>query len=355
MMTFATSLEGQTTLNLVPFATSSFGKHSLVSTIGVVQLAVNSVIKPPMSKVADVFGRFEAFCICVGLQLLGYILQAAAQNIQTFAGAQVLYAAGGQGLQVLQQIFIADTSSLLNRAIFATIPDLPFLITVWIGPTIANALVNHWRWGFGLWAIILPVAFLPLAGSLLVNSRKAAKMRVLSPSPLAGKNLWTVVKRLWLELDCFGLILLSAGIALILIPMTFARMSKGGWGNASIIAMLAVGCICLVLFPLWERNPRLAPHPFFPQRLFRNRTAVTGVIIAFFYFSKLGIIRSISYWLLTCYSGILPFRVPLLYLVPPGCPRQIPGSDWSHCSNIYIRFDRDFDLDLIYHQIYRPI
>ena len=40
-MAFSTSLEGQAVSSLVPYATSSFSKHSLISTVLVVQNVVN--------------------------------------------------------------------------------------------------------------------------------------------------------------------------------------------------------------------------------------------------------------------------------------------------------------------------
>lgn len=40
-MAFCTSLEGQTVYSLVPYATSAFGVHSLLSAVLVVQLIVN--------------------------------------------------------------------------------------------------------------------------------------------------------------------------------------------------------------------------------------------------------------------------------------------------------------------------
>src|SRR5690625_4335391 len=118
-----------------------------------------------MAKMADVFGRFEAFCISIVIFVLGYIQMAASTNVQTYASAQIFYSAGSTGLQILQQIFIADSSDLLNRALFAKLPDFPFLLTVWIGPLIASKILENttWRWGYGMWAIALPAAFLPLA------------------------------------------------------------------------------------------------------------------------------------------------------------------------------------------------
>lgn len=241
-----------------------------------------------MAKVADVWGRLEAFSLSVFLYTIGYIQQAGANSVKTYAAAQIFYAAGQTGLQILQQIFIADTSDLLNRAIVSTIPDIPYLLNVWIGPPIAESILDKmgWRWGYGIWSIVLPVAFMPLALSLLLNQRKAAKMGLLPPSPFRGKSKWQVIKGLAIEMDFFGLLLLLAGVALILIPLTLAASTEGEWGDSSVISMLAVGGACLIAFPFWEKSPTLAPRAFFPPTLFRNRTVLAGMAYAFFYFSK---------------------------------------------------------------------
>jgi hypothetical protein len=74
-----------------------------------------------MSKVADVFGCLESFSLAIFLYTIGYIQQAASNNVKTFASAQIFYSAGSQGLQILQQVFAADTTDLLNRALFSTL------------------------------------------------------------------------------------------------------------------------------------------------------------------------------------------------------------------------------------------
>ena len=241
-----------------------------------------------MAKIANVFGRLEAFSFSIFLYVIGYIQQAGSNNVKAFASAQIFYSAGSTGLQILQQIFIADTSDLLNRALFSSLPDIPFLITVWIGAPIAQNLLSHttWRWGYGLWAIILPVAFLPLALALFLNKRKASKLQRLPRSPWAGTSFGKAGKNLWFELDVMGLLLLSAAISLILIPLTLAARAKSGWHNASIIAMIVVGCVCVVIFPLWEITGKLAPRPFLSLPLLTNRTVLAGCGIGFFYFGK---------------------------------------------------------------------
>ena len=133
-----------------------------------------------MAKMADIVGRFEAFTLSILLLVLGYVQQACSHNVQTFASAQIFHAAGFTGLQILQQIFIADTSSLLNRALFLSLPVTPFLLNVWIGPILAAAILKagNWRWGYAMWAVVLPIMFLPLAVSLFLSARKAKRSAI---------------------------------------------------------------------------------------------------------------------------------------------------------------------------------
>lgn len=336
-MAFTTSLEGQTTGTVSYIATSELGYHSLIATVYVVQGIVNgnlthlpsplflfslfvlfgvvcsyssdsAVIKPPMAKIADVFGRLEAFCISILLYVLGYIQQATAQNIQTFASAQIFYSAGFTGLQILQQIFIADTSDLVNRALFSALPDLPFLVTTWVGPLIGDDIlaVTTWRWAYGMWAIILPVTFVPLALTLFTNGRKAKKLGLVPPPRKHFQNgVLASAKKLVLDLDLGGIILLSAAFALILLPLTLAATASGGWNNGGIIAMIVIGFVVLFVFPAWEASSRLAPHPLIPLNLLRSRTFCAGCAVGFFYFSKRSLpvvsFPSFLFFLSTCF------------------------------------------------------
>ena len=234
------------------------------------------------------FGRLEAFSFSVLLYFLGYIQMAVSKNVQTFAAAQIFYSAGNTGLQILQQIFIADTSDLLNRAFWSSLPDTPFLVTVWVGSIIGNGILRTatWRWGYGIWCIILPVMFLPLALTLFLNNRKAKRLGLTAPSQWKGLGTRQIVKGLWSELDVGGIVLLSGAFALILIPLTIASKAKNGWGSADIIAMLVLGISCFIAFPFWESVEKLAPRPLISLHLLKSRTFSAGCGVGFFYFGS---------------------------------------------------------------------
>lgn len=155
LMAFSTSFGEQVWYMLAPFATSAFGEHSKLSTVGVVSSVLMAVFQPPIAKIADVFGRKEAFGISLTLYCVGHALAAGSGNIATYATAKVLESAGISGLKMIQQVFIADTSDIRNRMIFGNLPDVPFLVTVWVAPSVSEGFRkmsdDGWRWGYGMW------------------------------------------------------------------------------------------------------------------------------------------------------------------------------------------------------------
>lgn len=76
-----------------------------------------------------------------------------------------------------------------------------------------------------------------------------------------------------------AIILVIAGTALILLPLTLASSSAGAWRSGHIIAMLVVGVVCMIAFVIWERF--FAPVPFLPWKYLKNRT-ILGACIAYF-------------------------------------------------------------------------
>lgn len=75
--------------SLVPYVTSDFQSHSLLTTIGIVADTMSAASYIPVAKMLDVWGRAEGFLLMTGFATLGLILMASATHLAIFCAAQV--------------------------------------------------------------------------------------------------------------------------------------------------------------------------------------------------------------------------------------------------------------------------
>ncbi|KAG6816467.1 hypothetical protein H0H87_005827 [Tephrocybe sp. NHM501043] len=278
------SLDGSTTYTYLSYAASEFGDHTLISTIQVAQSMIIAVGKPVIAKVADVTSRGAAYTVVLIFYVIGYIVIASAKNIQTVAGGIILYAIGYTGLQLLTQIIIADITTLKWRGLVSSLISMPFIINAFVGANISANVVTGagWRWGYGMFAILIPVTLLPLIVTLLWAENKARKLGLAPKSTNSGKTLVQKIFHSANQLDIPGLLLIGASVALILLPLTLSSTAKGGWHNASMIAMVVVGCVLIPVFAFYDF--KYAKYPVVPRRFALNRSVVISSIIGAFDF-----------------------------------------------------------------------
>ncbi|RXW16248.1 hypothetical protein EST38_g9606 [Candolleomyces aberdarensis] len=279
------SLDGTTTYSYLSFATSSFGGHTLISTIQTAQSIIVAVGKPVIAKIADVKSRGAAYVLVLIFYVIGYIVIAAAPRVQAIAGGMVIYSMGYTGLQLLTQIIIADITTLKWRGLVSALMSLPFVINAFVGSNIsANILTGAgWRWGYGMFAILVPAALLPLIITLLWAQWKAKKQGLVVKVEREGSIGKKVVEDA-IKLDVLGLALLGTSVALILLPLTLAETADNGWKNPSMIAMEVIGILLLpvYLFYSWK----FAKYPVVPKRFLLNRTVVLAALIGAFDFTS---------------------------------------------------------------------
>ncbi|EKM58957.1 uncharacterized protein PHACADRAFT_25102 [Phanerochaete carnosa HHB-10118-sp] len=279
------SLDGSTTYTYLAYAASTFEEHSLISTIQVAQSIIIACGKPVMAKLADTTSRGTAYIAVLLFYVLGYIVIASAHSVGAIAVGIILYAVGYTGLQLLTQIIIADITTLEWRGLVSALTSAPFIINAFIGANVSTGVLEHstWRWGYGMFAILIPASLAPLIVTLCWAERKAKRLGLTPPSTaFVGDNLWQRVWNFSEQLDLVGLTLLGASVALILLPLTLSQTAKGGWDNASMIAMLVIGIVLLFVFIVWDT--RFAKRPIMPPRFLRNRAFIGATWIGFFDF-----------------------------------------------------------------------
>ncbi|KAG5984961.1 hypothetical protein E4U55_002368 [Claviceps digitariae] len=283
LLAYVYGLDGTLRYAYQPTATSSFGEHSLSATVNVLRSAISVGAQPTAAKIADVFGRVELICVSVMFYVVGTVIEAVSDNVDTFSGGAIIYQIGYTMLLLLVEVIIADITSTRARLFFSYIPALPFIINTWVSGDISSAVLAGpgWKWGIAMWAIIMPVCALPLIGSLLIVSRRAKRQGLLGGYTTAFKQLGfrnLAIELFWL-LDVIGIILIIAVLDLILVPFTIAGGESAKWGEAHIIAPLVIGFLCIPAFILWELR---APHPLIPFKEMKDRGVWAPMGIAIF-------------------------------------------------------------------------
>ncbi|KAL9945916.1 hypothetical protein D7B24_005225 [Verticillium nonalfalfae] len=264
--------------NLMPFVTSDFESHSLLTVINIVANAMTAAVYIPLAKMLDVWGRAEGFLVMTSFATLGLVLMATCNSLSTFCAAQVFYSIGFGGIIYSVDVITADATSLKNRGLAFAFTSSPYMITAFAGPKAAEGFYENvnWRWGFGCFSIILPCVAAPLFAILKFNLRKAEQQGRI----LREKSGRTVAQNIWMfvtEFDVPGVILFAGGLTTFLLPFTLADSAPDGWSSGYIIAMIVVGFIVLVIFALYETF--LAPTPFLNVHLMTDRTIIGALAL----------------------------------------------------------------------------
>ncbi|KAL9944041.1 hypothetical protein ACHAQF_007899 [Verticillium nonalfalfae] len=239
-----------------PYATSHFEGHSLLTTGSIINGIVRIVSYPLLAKLADAGGIFDSF--------------------------------GDTWWNITQQIFIADVTSLVNRGILFTLPEsITAIPTLYAGTYLGEHILLNasWRWGYGMWSIVLPVTALPTIAIMVWMGRRAKRMGLIgervslmhgAPSGPVGK-----AKHLATELDLIGAFLLIGGLSMTLLPITIAgRRDTDKWKEASSIVLIIVGVLTFVAFLVWDY--KYATKPIIPYRTMRARNVIVACASACF-------------------------------------------------------------------------
>ncbi|CEL06088.1 hypothetical protein ASPCAL07198 [Aspergillus calidoustus] len=269
IMAFASGMIG----NLTPFVTSAFAEHSLTATTSIISSLAAGLIKLPYAKLMDIWGRPQGFAVMVGSMTMGLIMMAGCNNVETYCAAQVFYQIGYTGLDFTMTIFIADTSKLKNRAFWIAFVASPYIATVWAyGPASQSTLDTiGFRWGFGIWAIVIPVVCAPLFWLFYHNQRKAEKIGLM-PVHESNRTLPQSVLHYAKEFDLLGIFIFALGLALFLLAFNLYTKQPSEWRSPLIICFLVFGGLLIIGFIFYEKY--LAPVTFIPWYLLKNRTVI---------------------------------------------------------------------------------
>lgn len=255
------------------FATSDFDHLSMLATLNTAASIISAVCKPPIAKVSDVLGRAEAYIFTLACYIISYTLCASSKTFNTYAGGYVFYSIGQAGTAILNATVVSDISSMRWRGFVYNILYVPFLITPWVSAFIVDSVVNGigWRWGIGMFAILMPFCASFIIITLLVFQHRAKRSGLILTERL---NIYDFCSRI----DLGGITLLSGGFTLVLIPITLAATTTSRWQTPWVDVLIAIGAVVLICLYPYEKY--IARHPVVPVRYFRTLSVVVSVALA---------------------------------------------------------------------------
>ncbi|KAJ5591712.1 siderochrome-iron transporter [Penicillium hispanicum] len=247
------------------YSTSSFDALSKLAALSTAGAVLFAVIKPPIAKLSNVMGRGQTYMMTISLYVLSYILMASAKTFNTYAAGYILYVTGQSGTNIMNDIVISDISSARWRGFAIGVSFTPFLVTPWVSGFIADSVVNGigWRWGIGMFALLMPFGASFIITTLLYYQIRAKRMGLVLRQRMTVYDFCS-------QIDLGGVVLFSGGFALILVPLTLAATTTSKWKTPYLDALIAVGAAMLIAFPFYERL--LSRYPFMPPSYFKNPT-----------------------------------------------------------------------------------
>ncbi|KAI9374332.1 major facilitator superfamily domain-containing protein [Aspergillus egyptiacus] len=276
---FLLALQSSISGTVINNAYASFSSAPQIATANILYGIIGGVLKLPIAKVLNLWGRAEGFLVFLAVYILGLIIVAACNNPDSYAAGYVLFWVGYNALFLIMDVFMADTSGLRNRAFTFAFSQTPFICTAFTGPLAGQHFLKiaTWRWAYGAFAIINTVAFLPLAVVFKFYQKKAERMGLYHREK-SGRTIMQSIIHYCHEFDLIGAAMLMAAWILLLLPFSLASNGRAQYEDASFIAMVVIGFCLLFVFAAWERWA--ARVHFISYDLLKQRTVLGACCMA---------------------------------------------------------------------------
>lgn len=267
---YSTGLGGQISQSIQTYAANGFKKQPQIGSINTVKSVVAAAVALPYARLSDRFGRIECWLLALFFYTIGDIVSAATPTFGGLFAGIIIEQVGYSGFRFLASALTADLSGLKDRTFAMNIFLIPVIINTWVSGDIVSSLAGDsppykWRWGYGIFCIIVPFSALLLVLPYFYAQHIASRNKKLPPLQIREKNQkWYVqLKKLADEINLIGVILFVAFLVLVLLPLTLAGGASSKWNQGHIIAMIVVGGCLGIVFLVWELW--FARHPFIPR------------------------------------------------------------------------------------------
>ncbi|KAF2167611.1 hypothetical protein M409DRAFT_22412 [Zasmidium cellare ATCC 36951] len=336
MLAFQQGVQGYVTV----YAYSTFKTAPAINTAVILAQIIGGILRLPIAKLINVWGRAETFALFVGFYLLGMIVLASSSGPDSYAAGYVLYWIGYDAIYLILDIFIADSFGLRNRALAFAFASTPFIITAFTSSLAAESFLSNqitgagWRWGIGTFCITNFVVFAPLSVVFWFYTRKAIKMGVYKPSD-SGRTTLQSIWHYFHEFGVPGALILMAAFCLFLLPFSLQTYGRAPYDSATFIAMVIIGFLLFFVFAAWEKW--FARVHFIRYDLLRERTVLGSCMLA------LVLYMAFYGWDLNYYNYVLvDFALPVSLGGYMNQIYNVGSCFWSCLIGVFIYYTKHF-------------
>ncbi|KAK0716320.1 hypothetical protein B0H67DRAFT_488229, partial [Lasiosphaeris hirsuta] len=110
---------------------------------------------------SDITSRPTTYVIILVFHVIGFAVAASVSTFAAYAVEICFTSVGKFGLVLLSNILVGDLIPLQWRGFFRAAMSIPFVIAVPVNGFITEVFVGNWRWGLGMFAILVPILLLP--------------------------------------------------------------------------------------------------------------------------------------------------------------------------------------------------
>ncbi|KAI1473301.1 hypothetical protein K445DRAFT_349195 [Daldinia sp. EC12] len=221
------------------------------------------VVQPIYTSVSNVIGRAMPLYSSFLFFIVGSIVFALSRSMGVLITGRVIQGFGAGGLDVLNEVILADITTLKERPKYIGYLSIPMLGGTILGPVLGGVFSQYvtWRWigwinlPLSVFGLLLAVLFLSLKP---INLTFQEKMR---------------------RLDWGGMALFTVGCTLFASPVAWAG-AMFPWSSYKTLIPLCLGAAILVVFAWYESRPA---EPVFPYRIFKHLTASMALLATFFH------------------------------------------------------------------------
>ncbi len=230
------------------------GSQSSFTWVVTATLLTTTVTTPIWGKLADLVDRKLLIQLALGISMVSAVLAGISQSTGELIATRALQGIGAGGLTALSTILLADIISPRDRGRYMGLLGGIMGLGMVGGPLLGGVITDSigWRWNFFVGLPFTLAAILVLQRTLRLPALKRRTVRI----------------------DYWGAALISIGVALLLLWVTFAG-NDFAWASWQTAAMVGGA---LVILAVAVRVESRATEPIIPLHLFRNRTLVLSVV-----------------------------------------------------------------------------